>query len=187
MTNNPLIYQAKDGSLKLDVSLETDTIWLTQKQMADLFKKDVRTINEHIQNIYIEEELVQKSTIRKFRIVRCEGNREVARDIEHYNLDVIISIGYRVKSNEGTRFRVWANKVLKEYLVRGYTLDQKRLKKQSHEIQELQKTISLFQQAQSKDLGQSEAIGLLNILTDYTHSMIDFFVIDNLITLSIAN
>ena len=135
MGNNPL----------LAVSLEDDTIWLTQKQMSELFKKDVRTINEHIQNIYVEEELLQKRTIRKFRIVRLEGNREITRNIEHYNLDVVISVGYRVKSNEGTRFRVWANRVLKDYLISGYVLDQKRLK--NSQIQEIQKTLNLFKQA----------------------------------------
>lgn len=170
MGNNPLVYQAKDGSLHLEVSLEDDTIWLTQKQMSELFKKDVRTINEHIQNIYVEEELLQKSTIRKFRIVRMEGNREITRNIEHYNLDVVISVGYRVKSNEGTRFRVWANKVLKDYLISGYALDQQRLK--SSQIQEIQKTLNLFKKAQLKDLNQSETKGLLNILTEYTHSFI---------------
>lgn len=170
MDNTPLIYQAKDGSLHLEVSLEDDTIWLTQKQMSELFKKDVRTINEHIQNIYVEQELLKKSTIRKFRIVRMEGNREITRNIEHYNLDVVISVGYRVKSNEGTRFRVWANKVLKDYLISGYALDQQRLK--SSQIQEIQKTLNLFKQAQLKDLNQSETQGLLNILTEYTHSFI---------------
>lgn len=170
MVNSPLIYQAKDGSLRLEVSLEDETIWLNQKQMSELFNKDVRTINEHVQNIYEEEELLRKSTIRKFRIVRMEGNREISRNIEHYNLDVIISVGYRVKSSEGTRFRIWANKILKDYLISGYALDQNRLK--GSQIQEIQRTLNLFKQAQLKDLNQSEAKGLLNILTEYTHSFV---------------
>lgn len=172
MEHTTLVYQAEDGSLRTAVSLQDDTVWLTQKQMAELFNKDARTINEHIQNIFLEEELSRKSTIRNFRIVRHEGKREVARDLDHYNLDVIISVGYRVKSKEGVRFRIWATNILKEYLFQGYVLDQKRLKQQKQQVQELQKTIALFQQAQSKVLSQSEAAGLLNVLTDYTHSFI---------------
>jgi prophage maintenance system killer protein len=172
MNHSTLIYQAEDGSLRTEVSLQDDTVWLTQKQMAELFNKDVRTINEHIQNIFVEEELSPKSTIRNFRIVRLEGKREVTRNVEHYSLDVIISVGYRVKSKEGTRFRIWANKVLKEYLIYGYALDQKRLKQQTAQLQELQKTIALFQRAQAKILSHSEASGLLNVLTNYTHSFI---------------
>lgn len=172
MEHTTLVYQAEDGSLRTAVSLQDDTVWLTQKQMAELFNKDARTINEHIQNIFLEEELSRKSTTRNFRIVRREGKREVARDIDHYNLDVIISVGYRVKSKEGVRFRIWATNILKEYLFQGYVLDQKRLKQQKKQVQELQKTIALFQQAQSKVLSQSEATGLLNVLTEYTHSFI---------------
>jgi death-on-curing family protein len=172
MNNQVLLYQAADGSLKTEVPIQEDSVWLTQKQMADLFNKDVRTINEHIQNIYLEEELSFAATIRNFRIVRQEGRRKVTRNIEHYNLDVIISVGYRVKSHEGTQFRIWANKVLKEYLIQGYVLDQSRLKKQTQRIKELEKTLTLFQQAQSDSLSQSEASGLLSVLTDYTHTFI---------------
>lgn len=172
MKNSIFIYQAEDGSLKTEVSIEDDTVWLNQKQMAELFNKDIRTINEHIQNIYTEQELKQEPTIRKFRIVGQEGKRKVTREIEHYSLDVIISVGYRVKSKEGTRFRIWANQTLKEYLIQGYVLDQDRFNKQKHRIQELEKTIHLFKQAQFKALSQSEASGLLSVLTDYAHSFI---------------
>lgn len=99
MINQVLLYQAEDGSLKTEVPIQEDTVWLTQKQMSELFNKDVRTVNEHIQNIYSEKELILDSTIRNFRIVRKEGKREVSRDIDHYNLDVSISVGYRVKSS----------------------------------------------------------------------------------------
>jgi len=172
MNDSTLVYQAEDGSLRIEVSLQNDTVWLTQKQMATLFNKDVRTINEHIHNIYIEEEMSKKSTIRDFRIVQTEGSREVTRSVEHYNLDVTISVGYRVKSKEGTRFRIWANRVLKDYLIHGYALDQKRLKQQTTQLQQLQKTITLFQKAQAKTLTHSEASGLLNVLTNYTHSFV---------------
>lgn len=172
MSDSALVYQAEDGSLRIEVPLEEDTVWLTQKQMAALFNKDVRTINEHIQNIFIEEELSSKSTIRDFRIVQTEGNRQITRNIEHYNLDVIISVGYRVKSKEGTKFRIWANKILKEYLISGYALDQKRLQQQATQLQNLHKTLALFQKVQAKTLSNSEASGLLNVLTNYTHSFI---------------
>jgi len=123
--NQLVIFEADNGQLQ--VRLEGETVWLTQAQMAELFAKDVRTINEHIGNVYTEAELPREATIRKFRIVRQEGSRQVQRDLEHYNLDVIISVGYRVKSLQGTRFRQWATTVLREHLVDGYALNQRRL------------------------------------------------------------
>jgi len=121
-----VIYKSKDGP-KLEVRLDKETVWLTQKQMALLFDKEISTINEHIKNIYKEGELDEKSTIRKFRIVQNEGGRRVKRDIEFYNLDVIISVGYRVKSLRGTQFRIWATKTLKQHLVKGYIINEKQL------------------------------------------------------------
>ncbi len=123
-----ILYQAQDGETKVEVRLQDETVWLTQKLMAELFQKDVRTINEHIANIYDEGELMSEATVRKFRIVQPEGNRQVGREIEHYNLDVIISVGYRVKSHRGTQFRIWATQRLREYLIKGFTLDDERLK-----------------------------------------------------------
>ena len=140
-----VIYQSKDGP-KLDVRLEKETVWLTQKQMALLFDKGIPTINEHIKNIYKEGELEEKSTIRKFRIVQEEGGRQVERDIDFYNLDVIISVGYRVKSLRGTQFRIWATKTLKEHLVKGYTINEKRLLQAKNQFQELQGVISFLQE-----------------------------------------
>ena len=105
--SNLLIYQNQEGNIKIDVQLENETVWLTQEQMAQLFGKGRSTITEHISNIYKEEELEQISTRRNFRQVRIEGNREVEREIEYFNLDVIISVGYRVKSKQGTQFRIW--------------------------------------------------------------------------------
>lgn len=123
-----LLYQTEDGRTRIQVRLENETVWLTQKLMADLFQKDVRTINEHIRNIYEEGELTPAATIRKFRIVQTEGIRQVSRDVDFYNLDVIISVGYRVKSHRGTQFRIWATQRLREYIVKGFTLDDERLK-----------------------------------------------------------
>jgi hypothetical protein len=123
-----LIYQTEDGKTRLDVRLEDETVWLTQKLMAELFHKDVRTISEHIKNVYLEKELTPEATIRNFRIVQKEGKREVTRRVDFYNLDMIISVGYRVKSLIATRFRQWATQQLGEYIVKGFILDDERLK-----------------------------------------------------------
>ena len=123
-----LIYQSDAGETRLEVRLQDETVWLTQKMMAELFQKDVRTINEHIRNVYEEGELAPESTIRKFRIVQTEGTRQVSRLVDLYNLDMIISVGYRVKSGVATRFRQWATARLREYLVKGFALDDERLK-----------------------------------------------------------
>ena len=128
--SNQSIAIYKDGELELKTSIDSETIWLTQKQIAELFDKDVRTINEHIKFIYKEEELVENSTIRNFRIVQKEGNREVARDVLHYNLDVIISIGYRANSKKATKFRQWATSVLKEYIFNGYAINSHKITEQ---------------------------------------------------------
>ena len=123
-----LVYAAEDGRIKIDVRLADETVWLSQRLMAELFQKDPRTINEHILNVYEEHELESEATIRKFRIVQTEGARNVARTVDHYNLDMIISVGYRVKSHVATRFRIWATQRLKEYIIKGFTLDDERLK-----------------------------------------------------------
>ncbi len=123
-----LIYQAEDGSIKVDVRLEDETVWLTQKLMSELFQKDVRTISEHISNVYDEGELEPEATIRKFRIVQTEGSREVTRIVDFYNLDMILSVGYRVKSHVATRFRQWATRQLREFIIKGFVLDDERLK-----------------------------------------------------------
>jgi len=127
MEDKIIIYNTEDGQTKIDVRLEHDTVWLSQKQMAELFEKDVRTVNEHIINIFNEGELIEDSTIRNFQIVQKEGVRAVERKIEHYNLDVIISVGYRVSSFRGTQFRIWATQRLKEYIIKGFTMDDERL------------------------------------------------------------
>jgi len=126
--SNLLIYQNQEGNIKIDVQLENETVWLTQDQMAQLFGKGRSTITEHISNIFKEEELEHISTRRNFRQVRIEGNREVEREIEYFNLDVIISVGYRVKSKQGTQFRIWATQRLKDHIVKGFTLNDDRFK-----------------------------------------------------------
>jgi len=125
---NIVIYQTEDGDTKIDVRFVDETVWLTQQQMADLFQSSRTNIVEHIQHIYEERELDEASTCRKFRQVRTEGNRQVTREIPYYNLDMIISLGYRVKSMIATHFRRWATERLKEYMVKGFTMDDERLK-----------------------------------------------------------
>ncbi len=121
-----LLYKTDDGRTKLDVRLVDETVWLSQKLMAELFQKDVRTINEHIQNIFKEGELAEAAVLRKFRITAADGK---TYETAHYSLDVIISVGYRVKSQRGTQFRIWATQRLREYLVKGFTMDDERLKR----------------------------------------------------------
>jgi len=123
-----ILYQTEDGRTRIQCRFEDETVWLSQALMAELFQKDVRTINEHLANIFEEGELSREATIREFRIVRREGAREVAREVEHYNLEAIISVGYRVKSQRGTQFRIWATQRLREYIVKGFTMDDERLK-----------------------------------------------------------
>lgn len=128
MSSDILIYQNQDGNIKIDVRLEEETVWLTQNQLQQLFDKSKATISEHIKNVFEEGELASNGTVRKFRTVQTEGNRNVEREIEHYNLDVIISVGYRVKSVQGTQFRIWATQRLKEYMVKGFALNDERFK-----------------------------------------------------------
>ena len=123
-----VLYQTDDGTTRVQCRFEEESIWLTQALLADLFQKDVRTINEHLVNIYEEGELLREATIRSFRMVRTEGARQVARDIEHYSLEAILAVGYRVRSVRGTQFRQWATARLSEFLVKGFTMDDERLK-----------------------------------------------------------
>ena len=126
-TGEIILYPSEDGRTRVECRFSGDTVWLTQALMAELYQKDVRTINEHLQNLYEEGELEPEATIRKFRTVRREGGREVARQIEHYNLAAILAVGYRVRSPQGVQFRRWATERLSEYLVKGFTMDDERL------------------------------------------------------------
>lgn len=169
-TGKIVIYKSKEGP-KLKVRLEEETVWLTQKQMALLFDKSVSTINEHIRNIYKEGELKEESTIRKFRIVQNEGGRRVERDIDFYNLDVIISVGYRVKSFNGTQFRIWATKILKEHLIKGYTINEKRLLQSKNHLQELQNTILFLQEKSKHKLLSGQEQEILGLLANYSKTL----------------
>ncbi len=123
-----LMYQTEDGQTRVDVRIEDDTVWLTQAAMSELYQKDIRTVSEHIKNVFTEGELEEGATIRNYRIVQQEGQRQVSRDLLHYNLDMILAVGYRVKSHRGTQFRRWATERLREYLVKGFAMDDLRLK-----------------------------------------------------------
>ena len=126
--SNFLIYTSPDGDIKVEVFFQDETVWLTQKKMAKLFGVDVRTVSEHLQNIFKSAELSEKSTIRNFRIVQNENGRDVEREVGFYNLDAIIAVGYRVNSKQATHFRIWATKTLKDYIIKGFVLDDDRLK-----------------------------------------------------------
>jgi len=125
-----VIYQSEDGKTKIQTTLENETLWLTQKSISELFNVTTATINEHIKNIYAENELEENPTIRDFLIVQTEGKREVKRTVKHYNLDMIIALGYRVKSSTATQFRKWATNILKEYVVKGFAMNDEMLKEQ---------------------------------------------------------
>lgn len=128
MENEIIIYQTQDGQTKIDVRLENETVWLTQNQMAELFQTTKQNVSSHIKNIFEEGELSENSTVKDYLTVQQEGNRKVSRNVSHYNLDVIISVGYRVKSLRGTQFRIWATQVLKEYMKKGFALNDDLLK-----------------------------------------------------------
>ena len=160
-----VIYQNDDMHVEVWLDTDLETVWLTQKQLSMIFGKDIRTINEHVQNVYTDGELERGPTIRKFRIVRQEGARQVAREIEHYNLDVIISVGYRVKSHQGVRFRQWATRTLREHLTQGWTLSQRRFEANARE---LEAAMSLVRKAaRSPELNMESGRGLVDIVTRY--------------------
>ena len=163
------IYKDKDNQTQIEVKFEEDTVWLNQAQLADLFKGSRTNIVEHIKNIYKTGELEELSTCRKFRQVRKEGKRSVERQIDHYNLDIIISVGYRINSKRGTQFRQWASQRLKDYLVNGYAINEKRLAEAENRFNELKQAIQLFDKvAHVKEISGSEAQGLLKVLSDFT-------------------
>jgi len=167
-----VLYKTPEGDTHIDVKLEEETVWLSQKLMAKLFSKNSDTIGLHISNIYKEGELDENSTTEYYSVVQREGKRNILRKIKYYNLDVIISVGYRVKSKRGTQFRIWANKILKDYLVQGYTLNEKKLKEQTDRIKELERTVEVFSRVtDTYQLKQDEFSGILKVIKDYTYAL----------------
>ena len=168
--NKIVIYQTADGQTQIDVRMENETVWLTQAQMADLFQTDRTSIVRHINNIYKSEELEREVTCAKIAQVQIEGKRKVNRNIPYFNLDMIISVGYRVNSKRGTQFRIWANKVLKDYLIKGYAINN-RLSVQKYE--ELSQLVHLLGRTinNEKEMIDSDTRELVNVVTDYTYAL----------------
>ena len=170
--NEVLIYQKEDGQAAVEVRLEQDTLWLSQAQMAALFDKDSDTIGLHLRNIYEAGELDEGATTEDSSVVRQEGKRPVQRSIRFYNLDAVISVGYRVNSRKGTQFRIWANRVLKDYLMQGYALNRQRLEAQQENIKQLERTLTLFQQNLIDQASLPEARGLVSVIAGYTRTFV---------------
>ncbi|MBR1542311.1 MAG: virulence protein RhuM/Fic/DOC family protein [Bacteroidaceae bacterium] len=168
--NKIVIYQTEDGQTQIDVRLENDTVWLTQAQMAELFQTDRTSIVRHINNIYKVEELDRDSTCAKIAQVQIEGKRTIKRAIPFFNLDMIISVGYRVNSKRGIKFRQWANRILREYLVKGYAVNQRIHSEQMAELRQLVGLLSRTIQSQPV-LSNDETNTLFEVVTDYTYAL----------------
>jgi len=166
------IYKTPEGKTSIEVKVVKETVWLTQYQLEKLFKTNRTTIAKHILNIYKSGELEKNTTCAKIAQVHKEGNRTVKRNINYYNLDVIIAVGYRVNSKRGTEFRIWANKILKDYLLKGYALDRERLQKQANQLNHLKNTLKILDKALSfKELSNDESRGLLKIISEYSYAL----------------
>ena len=165
-----VIYQTEDGQTQIDVRLENETVWLTQAQMAELFQTDRTSIVRHINNIYKVEELDRESTCAKIAQVQIEGKRTVKRNIPYFNLDMIISVGYRVNSKRGVKFRQWANRVLKDYLVKGYAVNERIRHEQIGELRQLVGMLGRTIQNQEV-ISNDETTALFEVVTDYTYAL----------------
>ena len=165
-----VIYQSEDGNTRINVNLQGETVWLSQQQMSELFKTDRTSISRHIKNIYKTEELDKKSTCAFFAQVQDEGFRKVTRKIPYYNLDMIISVGYRVNSKRGTQFRIWANKILKEYLIKGYAINDKITQRKYEELSQLVHILGRTISSQP-ELSNKENLDLISVVTDYTYAL----------------
>jgi prophage maintenance system killer protein len=166
------IYKSDSSQIDIVVQFDKDTVWLSQKQMAQIFNKDSDTIGLHLKNIFLEEELDEKATTENFSVVQIEGNRKVKRNIKFYNLDAIISVGYRVNSKQGTQFRQWATKRLKDFLVKGFALNEKRLHELNYKYTEIQNAIQLASKAGNiESLSSKEAKGILKVIETYAYAL----------------
>lgn len=164
-----VLYRSKDNEIQLEVNLEQGTVWLTQKQIAQLFRTDRTVITKHLRNIFNNKELDKKSVCAKIAHTAVDGK---IYETKFYNLDVVISVGYRVNSTRATQFRIWATSVLKRHLIKGYTLNEKRLKEQEGKLQDLQRAIKLIRSVKErKKLDYKEATGLLEVISDYSYAL----------------
>jgi len=171
MKKEIIIYQSKQGQIEFKGDLQKETLWASLQQIADLFETDKSGISRHIKNIYQSEELEQKSTVAKIATVQIEGKRKVKREIEYYNLDLILSVGYRVNSKTATKFRQWATKVLKQYLVKGYVINEKRLLEAQNKFHELQAAVLFLQKQSQKKLLKGQETEIINLLADYSKTL----------------
>ena len=170
-TNDKIvIYQTDDGRTSIDVRLEQDTVWLSQAQMVELFQTTKQNVSLHLGNVYKEGELEKEATVKEYLTVKSEGKRKVNRWVKYYNLDVIISVGYRVKSKRGTAFRIWARKILKDYLVKGYAINEKIRKEQFGELRQLVGMLGRTIQSQPL-LSNDETNALFDVVTDYSYAL----------------
>ena len=166
------IYQLEDGQTEITVRLDQETVWLSLNQMADLFGRDKSVISRHIGNVFKEGELVRGATVAKYATVQSEGGRSIERKIDYFNLDVIISVGYRIRSRRGTQFRIWANQVIKDYLIKGYSLNQRKLSEQNEQLLELKEAVKVLGSVLNHNiLGSDESVGLLRIISDYAYAL----------------
>ena len=170
--SNIEIYTTENGKTEIQVQFDEDTVWLNQYQLEELFETNRTSITKHISNIYKSEELEKKSTCAIFAQVQKEGNRQITRKINFYNLDLIIAVGYRVNSKRGTQFRIWANQILKDFLIKGFSINEKRLTQQNEQLKELQNSVKILGNALDlKTLSNDESIGLLRIISDYAYAL----------------
>ena len=166
------IFTAQDGTTEIQVKFSNETVWLSQKQLSLLFDKNTDTIGLHLKNIYKSGELDETSTTEESSVVQQEGKRKVNRKIKYYNLDAIISVGYRVNSKRGIQFRVWANKVLKDYLIKGFSINEQKLIQQNDQLKELQESVKILGNVLNyKELSNNESTGLLKIISDYAYAL----------------
>ncbi len=166
------IFKSDDGATEIEVQVEKDTVWLNQYQISDLFLTDRTSIGRHINNIYKTNELDKNSSSAKIAQVQKEGKRTITRQIGIYNLDVILSIGYRVNSERGRQFRIWANRILSDYLLKGYALNEKKLKAENEQLKELKKSVKILGEILNyKSLTNDESVGLLKIISDYAYAL----------------
>ena len=169
LDNKIVIYQTEDGKTQLDVKLENETVWLTQAQLVQLFDSSKANVSEHIKHIYEDGELAADSTVRKFRTVQTEGKRQVGRNVTYYNLDLIISLGYRVNTKRGIQFRQWATSVLRDYLIKGYAINQ-RIREENYR-QMVQLVRSMARTVKLQDLSKEVRNALLDVVVDYTFAL----------------
>lgn len=173
-----MIYRTADNQVQLDVRMENDTVWLNLNQMAYLFDRDKSVISRHIKDIYNDQELIKEATVAKNATVQIEGNREIVRSINYYNLDVIISVGYRVKSLRGVQFRQWASKILKDHLIKGYTINEHIRRNQINELRQLVQIVgrtlkskALLDEGKTVEDAANEQTALFDVVVDYTYAL----------------